>query len=166
MAPPTPPSTAPTCTACCWRRWPGTPARRCTWRRPSSALPRPTAASRCTPAAPGRGRAGAAGPPGRAGAVTGAALIGADGLWSRTRTWLLGAAPRLPGVDPRLLDVDPRLPQAVAPRVTGHLAYRALVPQAALPDALRTGQITVWLGPQLHAVHYPVRRGELQNLVV
>jgi len=102
----------------------------------------------------------------RARAVTGDALIGADGLWSRTRTWLLGADPRLPGVDPRLLDVDPRLPQAVAPRVTGHLAYRALVPQAALPDALRTGQITVWLGPQLHAVHYPVRRGELQNLVV
>ena len=49
--------------------------------------------------------------------VEGDALIGADGLWSRTRTQLLGA---------------------VAPRVTGHLAYRALVPQQALPGALRT----------------------------
>lgn len=77
--------------------------------------------------------------------VEGDALVGADGLWSRTRTQLLGAVP---------------------PRVTGHLAYRALVPQHALPQALRTGQVTAWLGPRLHAVHYPVRRGELQNLVV
>ncbi|MGP1682057.1 MAG: FAD-dependent monooxygenase, partial [Giesbergeria sp.] len=30
----------------------------------------------------------------------------------------------------------------------------------------RTAQITAWLGPRLHAVQYPVRRGELQNLVV
>jgi salicylate hydroxylase len=77
--------------------------------------------------------------------VEGDALIGADGLWSRTRIQLLGPA---------------------APRVTGHLAYRALVPQQALPEALRTAQVTAWLGPRLHAVQYPVRRGELQNLVV
>ncbi|MCW8176301.1 FAD-dependent monooxygenase [Verminephrobacter aporrectodeae] len=75
----------------------------------------------------------------------GDALIGADGLWSHTRVRLLGAAP---------------------PRVTGHLAYRALVPQSALPDTLRTGHVSVWLGPRLHAVQYPVRRGELQNLVL
>ncbi|AOG24131.1 FAD-dependent monooxygenase [Acidovorax sp. RAC01] len=73
------------------------------------------------------------------------ALVGADGLWSRTRTQLLGALP---------------------PRVTGHLAYRALIRQDALPDALRTSQVTAWLGPRLHAVQYPVRRGELMNLVV
>ncbi|MFY3383710.1 FAD-dependent monooxygenase [Paracidovorax sp. MALMAid1276] len=78
-------------------------------------------------------------------AVESDALIGADGLWSRTRSQLLGAA---------------------APRVTGHLAYRALVPQQALPAALRTAQVTAWLGPRLHAVQYPVRRGELLNLVV
>ena len=77
--------------------------------------------------------------------VEGDALIGADGLWSRTRTQLLGPVP---------------------PRVTGHLAYRALVAQQALPEALRTGQVTAWLGPRLHAVQYPVRRGELQNIVV
>ncbi|KQO19757.1 FAD-dependent monooxygenase [Acidovorax sp. Leaf78] len=77
--------------------------------------------------------------------VEGDALIGADGLWSRTRTQLLGPVP---------------------PRVTGHLAYRALVPQHALPQALRTAQVTAWLGPRLHAVQYPVRRGELQNIVV
>ena len=76
--------------------------------------------------------------------VEGDALIGADGLWSRTRRQLLGDVP---------------------PRTTGHLAYRALVPQAALPKALRTQQVTAWLGPRLHVVQYPVRRGELQNLV-
>lgn len=77
--------------------------------------------------------------------VEGDALVAADGLWSRTRTQLLGDA---------------------SPRVTGHLAYRALVPQQALPAAQRTAQITAWLGPRLHAVQYPVRRGEWQNLVV
>lgn len=77
--------------------------------------------------------------------VEGDALVGADGLWSGTRLQLLGGT---------------------APRATGHLAYRALVPQEALPKALRTQQITAWLGPRLHVVQYPVRRGELQNLVV
>ena len=77
--------------------------------------------------------------------VEGDALIGADGLWSRTRTQLLADGP---------------------PRVTGHLAYRALARQGALPKRLRTAQITVWLGPRLHAVQYPVRGGALQNLVV
>ncbi len=75
--------------------------------------------------------------------VEGDALIGADGLWSRTRThtWHDGS-----------------------PRATGHLAYRALVPAQALPAAWRA-QVTAWLGPRLHAVHYPVRGGEWMNLV-
>ena len=77
--------------------------------------------------------------------VEGDALLGADGLWSRIRTQLLGEQ---------------------HPRVSGHLAYRALVPQHALPKALRTRHVTAWLGPRLHVVQYPVRRGELQNLVV
>ena len=77
--------------------------------------------------------------------VEGDALVGADGLWSATRLQLLGGT---------------------LPRTTGHLAYRALVAQDALPKALRTQQITAWLGPRLHVVQYPVRRGELQNLVV
>lgn len=83
--------------------------------------------------------------------IEGDALLGADGLWSRARAQLLGDMP---------------------PRVSGHLAYRALVPQQALVDlpgfAGRdyASQVTLWLGPRLHAVHYPVRRGELHNLVV
>ncbi|WP_027995214.1 FAD-dependent monooxygenase [Simplicispira psychrophila] len=77
--------------------------------------------------------------------VEGDALIGADGLRSYTRAQLLGDGP---------------------PRTSGHLAYRALVPQGALPAGLRTTQVTAWLGSHLHAVQYPVRGGEMQNLVV
>nr|WP_279086117.1 FAD-dependent monooxygenase [Comamonas thiooxydans] len=77
--------------------------------------------------------------------IEGDALIGADGVRSAVRAQMLGDGP---------------------PRVTGHLAYRALVHQANLPKRLRTSEVTAWLGPQLHAIQYPVRRGELQNLVV
>ncbi len=75
---------------------------------------------------------------------TGDALVGADGLWSPVRQWLLHDGP---------------------PRATGHLAYRALVRQAGLPAQLRSQQVTVWLGPQLHVVQYPVRGGDWLNLV-
>jgi salicylate hydroxylase len=72
------------------------------------------------------------------------ALIGADGVWSAVRQQLLGDAPA---------------------RFTGHLAYRALVAQAELPAHLRSDQVTVWMGPRLHVVHYPVRSGQWLNLV-
>ena len=72
------------------------------------------------------------------------ALIGADGVWSTVRQKLLGDAPA---------------------RFTGHLAYRALVAQADLPAHLRSHEVTVWMGPRLHVVHYPVRGGEWLNLV-
>ena len=74
----------------------------------------------------------------------GDALIGADGLWSAVRQWLLDDG---------------------MPRVTGHLAYRAMVPQAVLPERLRSGHVTVWLGPHLHLVQYPVRQGQWLNVV-
>jgi salicylate hydroxylase len=45
------------------------------------------------------------------------------------------------------------------------LAYRALVAQADLPAHLRSQHVTVWLGPRLHVVHYPVRGGEWLNMV-
>ncbi|RZL93634.1 MAG: FAD-dependent oxidoreductase [Variovorax sp.] len=76
----------------------------------------------------------------------GDALIGADGLWSTVRSSVMG-------------DASP-------PRATGHTAWRALVDQSALPAALRSTQISVWLGPRLHAVAYPVRRGSALNVVV
>lgn len=72
------------------------------------------------------------------------ALIGADGVWSAVR--------------PQLLGDDPA-------RFTGHLAYRALMVQADLPAHLRSDQVTVWMGPRLHVVQYPVRSGQSLNLV-
>ncbi|RZJ15886.1 MAG: FAD-dependent oxidoreductase, partial [Haliea sp.] len=71
-------------------------------------------------------------------------LVGADGLWSPVRQWLLADGP---------------------PRSTGHLAYRALVRQADLPAALRSADVTAWLGPQLHVVQYPVHGGQWLNVV-
>lgn len=72
------------------------------------------------------------------------ALVAADGVWSALRQQLLGDGP---------------------PRTTGHVAYRAAVPQRQLPEALRSSQVTVWLGPQLHVVQYPVRGGDWLNVV-
>jgi salicylate hydroxylase len=72
------------------------------------------------------------------------ALIGADGVRSRVRELLLADG---------------------APKPTGHLAFRALVRQDALPQALRSDQVTVWLGPNLHVVSYPVHAGASLNLV-
>jgi salicylate hydroxylase len=77
-------------------------------------------------------------------ALQGKMLIGADGLWSVVRRELLGDGP---------------------PRPTGHLAYRSLVRQTMLPEKLRTQNVTVWLGPRMHVVHYPVQRGEWLNIV-
>lgn len=75
-------------------------------------------------------------------------LLGCDGLWSRVRPWVCGHS---------------------APVFSGHLAYRGLLPMHSLPPLLRAHaehSVNVWLGPRLHAVHYPVRSGEYLNVVV
>ena len=74
----------------------------------------------------------------------GKALIGCDGLWSVVRHHLLNDGP---------------------PRATGHLAYRALLPSQSAPAAAAHQDVTVWLGPRMHVVCYPVRGGEWLNLV-
>jgi len=75
---------------------------------------------------------------------TNEALVIADGVWSNLRQQLLGDGP---------------------PRMTGHLAYRALVRQSDLPEYLRTQDVSVWMGPKVHVVQYPVRGGEWLNVV-
>ena len=76
--------------------------------------------------------------------VTGCAIIGADGLWSRVRAHIVG---------------DGR------PRVSGHIAYRAVVPTDAVPQDMRWNSSTIWVGPKKHFVHYQLRGGELYNIV-
>ena len=73
------------------------------------------------------------------------ALVGADGLWSITRKNVLPSS---------------------EPRATGMVAYRALLPMQSLPESLRTRDVTVWVGPKVHAVLYPIRGGDILNLVV
>lgn len=74
----------------------------------------------------------------------GAAMIGADGLWSRVRGHLFDDG---------------------KPRVSGHVAYRAVLPFDEFPEALRWDAATLWAGPRNHLVHYPLRRRELFNIV-
>ncbi|MCK8786088.1 3-hydroxybenzoate 6-monooxygenase [Roseomonas sp. NAR14] len=74
----------------------------------------------------------------------GAAFIGADGLWSRTREAIVG---------------DGR------PRISGHIAYRAVLPIADVPEEYRRNAMILWAGPKNHLVQYPLRGGELFNLV-
>jgi salicylate hydroxylase len=74
----------------------------------------------------------------------GAALIGADGLWSALRG---------------------RLANRVLPRFAHHSAWRALVPAETVAPALRALTVNLWLGRHAHLVHYPVRGGSLINVV-
>ncbi len=73
-----------------------------------------------------------------------AALIGADGLWSKTRAGLRGTE---------------------KPRVSGHIAYRAVLPAKEVPLENRKNEVILWAGPRTHLVHYPLHRGEIFNLV-
>jgi salicylate hydroxylase len=77
-------------------------------------------------------------------AIEGACLIGCDGLWSRVRAQILNDG---------------------KPRVSGHIAYRAVLPRAEVPADLWQNNVVLWAGPKTHLVHYPLRRGELYNLV-
>lgn len=72
------------------------------------------------------------------------ALLGADGLWSRIREAVVGDG---------------------KPRVSGHIAYRAVLRREDVPKHLWSDDVLLWGGEKTHLVHYPLRRGELFNLV-
>lgn len=72
------------------------------------------------------------------------ALVGADGLWSRIREAVVGDG---------------------KPRVSGHIAYRAVLKREDVPGHLWSDDVLLWGGEKTHLVHYPLRRGELFNLV-
>ena len=77
-------------------------------------------------------------------AYRGQALIGADGVKSVVRQQLVG---------------DPA-------RVTGHVVYRAVVDKQDFPPDLQWNAASIWVGPNCHLVHYPLRGGEQYNVVV
>ncbi|MBP7003229.1 FAD-dependent monooxygenase [Amaricoccus sp.] len=52
-----------------------------------------------------------------------------------------------------------------APRFTGNVAWRALVPAARLAAPPLPRAATVFMGPRRHLVAYPLRKGALWNLV-
>jgi len=74
----------------------------------------------------------------------GVALIGADGGKSVVRQQYVN---------------DP-------PRVTGHVVYRAVVDKKDFPENLQWNAASIWVGPNCHLVHYPLRGGEQYNVVV
>jgi salicylate hydroxylase len=74
----------------------------------------------------------------------GRALIGADGVKSAVRAQYVG---------------DPA-------RVSGHVVYRAVADRAEFPPDLRWNAASIWVGPDCHLVHYPLRGGEQYNVVV
>ena len=76
--------------------------------------------------------------------LPGAALIGADGLWSKVREAVVGDG---------------------KPRVSGHIAYRAVLKREEVPAHLWNDDVLLWGGEKTHLVTYPLRRGELLNLV-
>jgi salicylate hydroxylase len=77
-------------------------------------------------------------------AYHGCALIGADGVRSVVRETYVN---------------DP-------PRVTGHVVYRSVIDKSEFPDELKWNAASIWVGPNCHLVHYPLRGGEQYNIVV
>ncbi len=51
------------------------------------------------------------------------------------------------------------------PRVAGHIAYRAVLPIDEVPPAWRANSVVLWGGGKHHLVHYPLRHGDIFNLV-
>lgn len=74
----------------------------------------------------------------------GSALIGADGVKSAVRQQLVGDEAR----------------------VSGHVVYRAVADKAEFPADLQWNAASIWVGPDCHLVHYPLRGGEQYNVVV
>ena len=71
-------------------------------------------------------------------------VVGADGIHSVVRNSLFGAD---------------------APRFTGCICWRGMAPADAVPRDIAISDGALWMGPHGHVVHYPVRRGELLNIV-
>lgn len=74
---------------------------------------------------------------------TAEAVIGADGLWSRTR---------------EIISND-------KPICSEYVAYRGAIPISEISSDIGMDDVIMWIAPHLHLVQYPIRRGELYNQV-
>ena len=72
------------------------------------------------------------------------AVVGCDGVRSKIREQLTGGDPL---------------------RLSGHVAYRAVLPIEKMPEDLRWNAATLWAGPKCHLVHYPLQGWKTFNLV-
>lgn len=78
------------------------------------------------------------------GVFEGDAVIGADGIRSKLREQFTGGDPL---------------------RVSGHVAYRAVLPLEQMPEDLRWNAACLWAGPKCHLVHYPLQGWKTFNIV-
>lgn len=74
----------------------------------------------------------------------GDAVIGADGVRSKIREQLTGGDEL---------------------KLSGHVAYRAVLDIEEMPEELRWNAATLWAGPKCHMVHYPLQGWKTFNLV-
>ncbi|MDM0054287.1 3-hydroxybenzoate 6-monooxygenase [Variovorax fucosicus] len=74
----------------------------------------------------------------------GQAVIGCDGVRSAVRQQYVGDSIR----------------------VSGHVVFRAVIDTAEFPEALRFTAPCIWVGPNCHLVHYPLKGGDKFNLAV
>ncbi|KAK1447362.1 hypothetical protein CMEL01_09201 [Colletotrichum melonis] len=86
--------------------------------------------------------------------VRGDVVVGADGLWSRSRDQILG--------------------RPSSPSETGDLAYRATLTlqqmkdlkDPRIDDLIEHKTVKCWMGPNKHCVLYPIGGGQVFNLVI
>ncbi len=71
-------------------------------------------------------------------------IIGADGVWSKTRALVPGAP---------------------SPLFSGNIAWRFTIPEALAPSILDRTNVTAFLGASAHLVCYPIREKSAFNIV-
>ena len=77
-------------------------------------------------------------------AFDGEILIGADGLRSRVREQMVGTS---------------------EPDLIGYVAHRAVVPISEAPEGIPLDDVMLWGGAGFHIVNYPLRGGDVFNIV-